>query len=155
MQLIFHIILGAGLLLCMPSAWAESRQAERPVILNITERREGYIPSEFGRGALSRRMPLFMDELDVPEAHIFEALWRPPDGGMPAGVVVLFEYRQPHEEGVSRMFVEYNEEVFKDQIARFVLPGESVRRSGPVTAWRLRIMHSGRTLVQHVAETWR
>ncbi len=151
----YLMIWGAGLLLCLPGPLNTAEAGNRTTIINVTERFEGRMPRDFGRGVQSRRLPLFMNELEVGEEHIFEVLWRPRAQGVPPGILVHFEYRHPLRRGISKMSIEYDTEVREDQIARFIVPREDVDRWGRVTAWRIRILRDDRLLAQQTSETWK
>ena len=146
---------GTVLLSCAMGVPQTAHAATRTRIVSVTEHFEGEIPHEFGRGIQSRRLPLFMDEVEIEGEQVFQVYWKPPERGLPPGAVVVFEYRHPRLREISSMSIAYDEEVRQDQIARFIVPRKDVGRWGRVTAWRVRILLNQRLLAQQTSETWR
>lgn len=146
---------GTVLLACAMGVPKTAHAATLTRIVSVTERFEGEIPQEFGRGVQFRRLPLFMDEVEIEGEQVFQVYWQPPERGLPHGAVVVFEYRHPRLRKISSMSIEYDKEVRQDQIARFIVPRNDVGRWGRVTAWRVRILLNQRMLAQQTSDTWR
>ncbi len=155
MRSVSYMLGCMALLIGLPHTFASPGPSHPSVTIHVAEQFDGHIPREFARGLHARQLPLFMDEFVVHDDQIFDVSWTPPEQGLPSGVVVLFEYRHPHLGEPSTMSIEYEGDVLHPQIARFIVPRTDVARWGPVTAWRVRIRHTGRTIAQQASTNWK
>lgn len=102
---------------------------------------------------MSDPMPKFVEESRLTR-EVFSVTWKASDGGIEAGAVLIFEYRQKFAKGIRNLQVKYPFTVDGARQSTFVIPGKNVKAGGIVTAWRVRLVLRGRLLAEQTSSSW-
>ena len=155
MMLKLSLILSVLLAALLPSATtrAQAQSAGHPRIVEVDHRFEMEPPAVKSASPVDDRMPKFMIERALTR-EVFAITWTPPAGGVEAGAVLLFEYRQKYGKTIKNLQVKYPFAVEDQRQSTFVIPGKNIKADGEVTAWRVRLVVRGRLLAEQKSRSW-
>ena len=101
----------------------------------------------------SIRPPHLASEENV-ETERFVVQWFAHSPGIPPGALVMLETITDRQPTVQTRIQRQTAKSEGDRTARFDIPPEDTRLSGPVTQWRVRIVWRGRALATCTSDGW-
>ncbi len=150
-----RIIVAASLAALIAWTARAASPAVRAQILDVNHEIESAADGDAPASLMPSRLPKFMDDMLVPARETFTIDWTALPPGLPAGVLVTFEYRQTEAEQVKFLYIKYPFSVRGDRRAAFEVSGDALDVGGRVTAWRARVVLRGRLLAERSSENWR
>lgn len=154
MRSVCGMILLAGLA-CWAASPAGAAVQERARILAVQHATLADTTSGRAMSVFTPRMGKFSDINEGVPREVYTVLWLPPRDGTPPGTLVTFEYRQKSAPSTKFLFIRYPFAAQGERRAVFEIARDARRVGGPVTAWRARVVHSGRLLAELTSDTWR
>ena len=100
------------------------------------------------------RMPKFFDD-DARRGETYAIYWSAPGGGLPPGVVVIFEYMLESAPEVHALHIQYDFKTEGPRKAVFTIPEKDYREGGNVKAWRVRIVRAGKMFAEQSSPNWK
>lgn len=97
---------------------------------------------------------LVSNDYETAVKEVFKVYWTAGEEGLPAGTLVLFEYRQKLSPLIRTLFIRYPFEVKGERCAEFEIGRDALRARGRVVAWRARVTHGGRVLAEQASAEW-
>ena len=154
MRSVCRMILLAGLA-CWTASPARAAAPERARILAVQHATLADTDSGRAMSIFTPRMGKFSNINEGIPREVYTVLWLPPRDGTAPGTMVTFEYRQERAPSPKFLFIRYPFVAQGERKAVFEIARDARRVGGPVTAWRARVVHSGRLLAELTSDTWR